>query len=68
LSKISNLGGVPDLLGNSKGNSESKTSKISTITTYFRIDYYGYEIEPFNMRTERDIGSFDKGGFFVFNK
>ncbi|CAD8110492.1 unnamed protein product [Paramecium sonneborni] len=33
-----------------------------------QIDYFGYEIEPFNMKNERDVGQFDDGGYFVFDK
>ena len=33
-----------------------------------QMDYFGYELEPFNMKDERKIGNFDDGGFFVFDR
>ncbi len=32
------------------------------------MDYFGYEIEPFHMKNERGVGSFDQTGYFLFDK
>jgi len=34
----------------------------------WRINEFGYKIEPFNMNTDRETGKIGEDGFFVFNK
>ena len=34
---------------------------------HFRVDYFGYVIEPFNMKNEREIGVITEDGFFDLN-
>ena len=36
--------------------------------TFRRIKEFGYKIEPFNMKTERDYGNIDDDGFYVFKR
>ncbi|CAD8189797.1 unnamed protein product [Paramecium pentaurelia] len=33
-----------------------------------QIDYFGYEIELFNIKNERDVGKFDDSGYFIFDR
>jgi hypothetical protein len=33
-----------------------------------QVEYFGYKIEPFNMRQEEEMGEIDEEGFFVFSK
>ncbi|KAM3129157.1 hypothetical protein pb186bvf_018712 [Paramecium bursaria] len=33
-----------------------------------QITYFGYEIEPFHMKNERDLGEIDKEGYFIQDK
>ncbi|CAK60112.1 unnamed protein product (macronuclear) [Paramecium tetraurelia] len=47
---------------------KSNESKQTLKSIKDQIDYFGYEIEPFNMKNERDVGKFDDGGYFVFDK
>ena len=34
----------------------------------WRINEFGYKIEPFNMNNDRETGKIGEDGFFVFNK
>lgn len=33
-----------------------------------RLNYFGYMLEPFSMKEEREIGNITKEGFYAINK
>ena len=44
-----------------------RKSKILNFSkTLNRLKEFGYKIEPFNMKTERDYGNIDEEGYYVF--
>ena len=46
-----------------------KKLKILNFSMNFnRLKEFGYKIEPFNMKTERDYGNIDDEGFYIFKR
>lgn len=46
---------------------EKKAENIRNESIKSQIDYYGYVLEPFNMKNERGVGKLDDEGFYVFD-
>jgi hypothetical protein len=44
------------------------SKQVATKDLEKQIEYYGYKIEPFNMKEEQQMGEIDEDGFFVFSK
>ena len=46
---------------------EKKAENLKNESIKSQIDYYGYVLEPFNMKNERGVGKLDDEGFYVFD-
>lgn len=47
---------------------KNHSKKATTHSLENQIEYFGYAIEPFNMREEEEMGDIDEEGYFVFKR